>query len=66
MAATRRELRGRGFATLATVHSTRRAAALGITRILTTNDIDNAPMLAINQRLGYTPSVVIYSYTKQL
>jgi GNAT superfamily N-acetyltransferase len=66
MAATRRDLRGRGLATLAKVHSTRRAAALGITRILTSNDVDNAPMLAINQRLGYTPSVVIDSYTKQL
>jgi GNAT superfamily N-acetyltransferase len=66
MAATRRASRGGGLATLAKIDSTRRAAALGITRILTSNDVDNAPMLAINQRLGYTPSVVIDSYTKQL
>jgi len=66
MAATRRERRGQGLATLAKVDSTRRAAALGITRILTGNDLDNRPMLAINDRLGYTPTVVIESYGKPL
>jgi hypothetical protein len=58
--------RGAGLATLAKIHSTRCAAALGITRILTSNDIDNEPMLAINKRLGYTPTVAIESYAKAL
>ena len=64
MAATRRDRRGRGLATLAKIHSTRRAAALGITRIITSNDTDNRPMLTINDRLGYTPTVVVESYAK--
>jgi GNAT superfamily N-acetyltransferase len=66
MAATRRDLRGRGLATLAKAHSTQRAGALGISRIFTSNDVDNQPMLTINDRLGYTPSVVINSFSKSL
>jgi GNAT superfamily N-acetyltransferase len=66
MAATRRDRRGLGLATLAKIESTRRAAELGITRILTGNDLDNAPMLAINAKLGYAPTVVIESYAKSL
>ena len=37
---------------LATTHW---AAANGITMITTTNDERNAPMLAVNRRLGYKP-----------
>lgn len=66
MAATRRDMRRRGLATLAKAHSTQRAAALGITRIFTSNDLGNQPMLTINERLGYTVSAVIDSYTKPL
>jgi GNAT superfamily N-acetyltransferase len=66
MAATRRDRRGRGLATLAKIESSRRAAALGITRIVTGNDLDNAAMLQINRRLGFTPSEVIESYVKNL
>ena len=66
MATTRRDRRGRGFATLAKIESTRRAAELGVTRILTGNDVENAPMLAINDKLGYTPTVVVESYAKTL
>jgi hypothetical protein len=44
----------------------RRARELGITRVLTTNDLDNAPMLAINRKLGFEASVLIESYGKQL
>lgn len=64
MAATHRDRRGQGLATLAKIDSTQRAASLGITRILTGNDLDNRPMLAINDRLGYTPTLVIESYAK--
>jgi GNAT superfamily N-acetyltransferase len=66
MAATRRDLRGRGLATLAKVESERRAASLGITRILTSNDLDNAPMLAINGKLGFVPAAAAESFTKTL
>jgi GNAT superfamily N-acetyltransferase len=66
MAATRRDRRGRGLATLAKAESSYRAARLGITRIVTSNDLDNAPMLAINRKLGFTETAVITSYAKRL
>ena len=54
-AATRPEYRGRGLALAAKAASLRWAAANGITRVSTANDSENAPMLAINRRLGYRP-----------
>jgi len=66
MTATRRDRRGRGLATLAKTASARRAARLGITRIVTGNDRANAPMLAVNRRLGFTETVVVESFAKQL
>jgi len=45
--------RGRGLAGLLKSHSLHRAAALGATVALTDNDEANAPMLAVNARLGY-------------
>jgi len=66
MAATRRDRRGRGLATLAKIESARRAAALGITRILTSNNRENAPMLAVNRKLGFTETGVIESYAKRM
>jgi len=66
MTATRRDRRGRGLATLARTASARRADELGITRIVTGNDRGNAPMLAINRKLGFTDSAVIESFAKQL
>jgi GNAT superfamily N-acetyltransferase len=50
-----REFRGRGLGLLMTRHSLARAAAVGITKVITTNDETNAPMLAINAKLGYQP-----------
>jgi GNAT superfamily N-acetyltransferase len=53
---TLRPYRGRGLARavkLATVHW---AAVNGITQLVTTNDETNAPMLAVNRRLGYRPA----------
>jgi GNAT superfamily N-acetyltransferase len=66
MSATRRDRRGRGLATLAKVESSRRAARLGITRIRTSNDLDNAPMIAVNRKLGFTETAVVESFVKQL
>lgn len=66
LATTRRDRRGHGLATLAKIESTRRAATFGITRILTGNDLGNAPMLAINDKLGYTATVVTEFFAKSL
>ena len=51
----RRAYRRRGLALLLKSHSLLRAAELGATIALTDNDETNAPMLAVNSRLGYTP-----------
>ncbi|HEX3290414.1 MAG TPA: GNAT family N-acetyltransferase [Gaiella sp.] len=51
----RRPYRGRGLALLLKSHSLRRAAELGATIALTDNDETNAPMLAVNTKLGYRP-----------
>jgi len=47
--------RGRGIGLAMKQHSLSWAAAVGITRVITQNDATNAPMLAINARLGYEP-----------
>jgi GNAT superfamily N-acetyltransferase len=54
--ATAREYRGRGLALAVKLASTHWAAEHGITQLVTTNDETNAPMLAINRRLGYRPA----------
>jgi hypothetical protein len=33
--------------------------------MLTANDVGNAPMLAINRKLGFEPTVVIGQYEKR-
>ena len=55
LAGTLPPYRGRGLATMLKSHSLHRAAALGATIALTDNDEANAPMLAVNSRLGYRP-----------
>lgn len=47
------DFRGRGLGLLLKQHSLTWAAAAGITTVITQNDETNAPMLAINARLGY-------------
>ncbi|MEW2381008.1 GNAT family N-acetyltransferase [Micromonospora sp. NPDC047707] len=47
--------RGRGLASAAKIAALHRAAANGVTVAYTGNDEANAPMLAINERLGYRP-----------
>ena len=51
----RRAFRGRGLAVLMKSHSLRRVGELGATIALTDNDEGNAPMLAVNTKLGYRP-----------
>jgi GNAT superfamily N-acetyltransferase len=50
------EYRGRGLGLAAKLASIQWAAANGITQMATSNDETNAPMLAINRRLGYRPA----------
>ena len=63
---TSREHRGRGLALAVKLASTNWAAANGITQIVTTNDENNAPMLAVNRRLGYHPSGRRVEYLRDL
>jgi GNAT superfamily N-acetyltransferase len=60
------EYRGRGLALACKVASIRWAAANGITQLATSNDETNAPMLAINRRLGYRPAGRRVEYVKEL
>lgn len=53
---TLREFRGRGLGFAAKAASLRWAAANGVSYISTINDETNAPMLALNTRLGYKPA----------
>jgi GNAT superfamily N-acetyltransferase len=53
---TQRAYRGRGLGLAVKLASIAWAREHGITQIATRNDETNAPMLAINQRLGYHPS----------
>jgi len=60
------EFRNRGLATLAKRASLTWAAELGVTRVYTGNDVTNAPMLAINRRLGYAPRSTMKSWARDL
>ncbi|MFI6261079.1 GNAT family N-acetyltransferase [Micromonospora sp. NPDC051006] len=55
------EHRGRGLAQLAKQAALHRAAAGGVRMAYTSNDEANAPMLAINARLGYRPVAAQWS-----
>ena len=50
-----REHRGRGLGLMLKRHALAAAARAGIDSVFTVNDETNAPMLAINRRLGYRP-----------
>jgi GNAT superfamily N-acetyltransferase len=50
------EFRGRGLGLACKLASIHWAAANGVTQMATMNDETNAPMLAINRRLGYRPA----------
>jgi GNAT superfamily N-acetyltransferase len=53
---TLREFRARGLGLAVKLASIAWATENGITSLVTTNDERNAPMLAINRRLGYVPA----------
>ena len=50
---TDRDYRGRGIARAVKLQSLAQAAELGVNVVQTDNDSENAPMLHINERLGY-------------
>jgi RimJ/RimL family protein N-acetyltransferase len=50
---TDRDYRGRGIARAVKLQSLAQGAELGVTVVQTDNDSENAPMLHINERLGY-------------
>lgn len=50
---TDREYRGRGIARAVKLQTLAQAAGLGVPVVCTDNDAENAPMLHINERLGY-------------
>jgi GNAT superfamily N-acetyltransferase len=59
-----REYRGRKIALALKVMSIRAAQGWGVDIIRTNNDSENAPMLAINQKLGYVSQPGIYRMVK--
>jgi RimJ/RimL family protein N-acetyltransferase/N-acetylglutamate synthase-like GNAT family acetyltransferase len=63
---TARAHRGRGLASLAKLAQLRWAAEHGIERVIADNDEQNAPMLAINRRLGYRPFTERRAFVREL
>ena len=62
----RREWRGRGLATALKLKAIAAARDRGCSLILTENHEDNAPMRAINRKLGFTPDAPGVTYGKNL
>jgi len=65
MTATLPEYRRRGLALLVKLAAARWAGSNGIERLVTENDVDNAGMLAINDRIGYKPLYEQTSWARQ-
>jgi GNAT superfamily N-acetyltransferase len=63
---TLRSFRGRGLARLVKLHMLDWARRNGIVSVVTENDEKNAPMLAVNTRLGYRPFREVTSYSREL
>jgi RimJ/RimL family protein N-acetyltransferase len=66
MTGTLRSFRGRGLARLAKLCQLEWAARNGIVSVVTENDETNAPMLAVNTRLGYRRFHEVSSYVRDL
>ena len=61
-----RQYRGRGIARAVKLQSLAQAAELGVPMVYTDNDSENAPMLHINETLGYRPRPGFISYLKRV
>lgn len=66
MTGVAREHRGKGLAFAVKVEALRAAQALGLREVITNNDLDNAPMLAINRRLGFQDRPARIGFKKRL
>jgi GNAT superfamily N-acetyltransferase len=66
MTGTAPEFRRRGLARLAKEATIRWAAEAGVRTIVTSNDTTNADMLALNEHLGYRPTIARISVTKDV
>jgi mycothiol synthase len=64
LTAVKREARGQGLATALKVHSLRATLELGFKTVRTDNDTRNAPMLAVNDKLGYQRQPAVLSMLK--
>ena len=58
--------RGRGIARAVKMETLGQAVDVGVTRVRTDNDEENAPMLHINEQLGYERIPGVLSYLKRL
>ncbi len=63
---THPDYRGRGLARGIKLQSLAQAAKLGIASVFTDNDSENAPMLHINETLGYDERTGFISFTKRV
>ena len=63
---TDRRHRGRGIARAVKLQSLAQAVEMGVPEVRTDNDSENAPMLHINERLGYTGQPGYVSFVKRL
>jgi GNAT superfamily N-acetyltransferase len=64
--ATLRSVRGRGIARALKCETLAQAIALGVDRVRTGNDAANAPILHINETMGYRPWVGAIDFTRSL
>lgn len=62
--ATARSVRGRGVARALKCETLAQAIALGVTRVRTGNDAANAPILHLNETMGYRPGVGAIGFLK--
>lgn len=66
MTGVRADRRGRGLAYVVKVASLHRARDAGLRTMTTSNDLENEPMLAVNRKLGFEPSILLEQYEKVL
>lgn len=66
MTGVRRDRRGRGLGQAVKTASAWHARERGLRLLVTANDLDNEPMLAINRKLGFEPSILVEEYAKDL
>jgi RimJ/RimL family protein N-acetyltransferase len=61
-----REFRGHGLARALKLETLLQAAELGVEKVETDNDSENAPIIHLNQVLGYTEGVGVLEFAKDL